>query len=68
MHQDYFYKSQIKPLTTTLSMNQPSNKRNSLQACYKSDGKSEGRFEEIERKLVLYCQYYRVVRIGFTCL
>ncbi|CAH8642521.1 unnamed protein product [Schistosoma bovis] len=51
MHQDYFYKSQIKPLTTTLSMNQPSNKRNSLQACYKSDGKSEGRFEEIERKI-----------------
>ncbi|CAH8615140.1 unnamed protein product [Schistosoma mattheei] len=51
MHEDYFYKSQIKPLTTTLSMNQPLNKRNSLQACYKSDGKSEGRFEEIERKI-----------------
>ncbi|CAI2734339.1 unnamed protein product [Schistosoma spindalis] len=32
-------------------MNQPSNKRQSLQACYKSDGKSESRFEEIERKI-----------------
>uniref|UniRef100_A0A5K4F1Y5 DUF4456 domain-containing protein n=2 Tax=Schistosoma mansoni TaxID=6183 RepID=A0A5K4F1Y5_SCHMA len=32
-------------------MNQSSNKRQSERACCKSDGKSAGRFEEIERKI-----------------
>ncbi|CAH8671613.1 unnamed protein product [Schistosoma rodhaini] len=51
MHHDYFYKSQTKPVTAALSMNQSSNKRQSERACCKSDGKSAGRFEEIERKI-----------------
>ncbi|XP_018654197.1 LOW QUALITY PROTEIN: importin alpha-related [Schistosoma mansoni] len=37
-------------VTAAISMNQSSNKRQSERACCKSDGKSAGRFEEIERK------------------